>query len=609
TGVGLLIFIGQIPKWLAVPEGTRLFAALMTPSLWDRDSIIIGTATILAMIFIPRFFKAIPAVIVALAMGVAAYFALALFQPSLRTLSGNTLVIGEVQAGPAQVWEAIKLHWSPASVKAAFGNLSLYTVPVLTLAVLLSIDALKTCVVLDVLTGERHNSNRVLIGQGVGNGAASLFGGVPGAGTMGPSLINFTSGARTSRSGVFMGLISLVTLFALGPLISWIPLASLSGVLIVVGIRMMDFKAFRLLKNRSTLFDFLVIMAVVVAAVTKDLIIAAGVGIAMAIILFLREQIRFSVIRRTYDATRVHSKRQRLHDEMKALEEQGSRIVVFELQGQLFFGTADQLYTELEPSLSTARFVILDMQHVLAIDYTAVNVLRQIHNRLKKNRATLVLSQVSAGLAGHRDIGEYLEELNFREDGSSLIYIADLDTALERTENIFLEEIGALAPSDDKPLKAEKFEFFSAFPKEAVKPIVDIMESVRFVKGNMLFRKGDVSKEMYFIRKGIVKIVLPIEGSGISHHLATFSRGDFLGEMAFLDKAPRSADAVCAEDTEFYILKRKAFRSLLAVHPEMGTLFYAYLARTISDRLRLNHAEIQALEGKGLPGEEEEDIG
>jgi len=97
-------------------------------------------------------------------------------------------------------------------------------IPAITLATLLSIDTLKTCVVLDALTGSRHNSNRELIGQGVGNLIATLLGGVPGAGTMGATLVNKASGGNTHYSGVFQGLWALLAVLLLTPIIAWIPM-------------------------------------------------------------------------------------------------------------------------------------------------------------------------------------------------------------------------------------------------------------------------------------------------------------------------------------------------------------------------------------------------
>ena len=206
--------------------------------------------------------------------------------------------------------------------------------PALTLAVLLSIDTLKTCVVLDALTRSRHNSNRELIGQGLGNLASAFIGGVPGAGTMGATLVNMSSGAQSRFSGVFEGILTLAAFLVLGKLIAWVPIAALAAILIVIGVRMIDRTSLHFLKSRSTILDFVVIAAVIGVALTVSLIAASGVGIALAILLFIREQIGGSIVRRKSYGNQTFSKQIRLHEEMRILEQRGDQAVIFRTAGK-----------------------------------------------------------------------------------------------------------------------------------------------------------------------------------------------------------------------------------------------------------------------------------
>ena len=108
-------------------------------------------------------------------------------------------------------------------------------------------------------------------------------------------------------------------------------------------------------QGKATIFDFLVILAVVVTAVGADLMSAAGVGVGFAILLFLREQIRSSIVRRTLFGNQTFSKKRRLPDDMAVLEKNGGQTAVIELQGPLFFGTADQLFSEMQPLLTECK--------------------------------------------------------------------------------------------------------------------------------------------------------------------------------------------------------------------------------------------------------------
>ena len=203
SGVGLLIAIGQLPKLLGFPKGTALAQGLMSPELWKWQGLTVGIVTMAVMATAPLVTKKIPAVILGLFGGIIAYFALVPFSPGLLELRGNPLIIGPLQTSGSFLDAVIGRGRSLLQINLE--SLGRILVPALTLSVLLSIDTLKTCVGLDALTRSRHNSNRELIGQGLGNLASFFVGGIPGAGTMGPTLVNVTSGGRTPRSGCCRG--------------------------------------------------------------------------------------------------------------------------------------------------------------------------------------------------------------------------------------------------------------------------------------------------------------------------------------------------------------------------------------------------------------------
>src|SRR5262249_35653412 len=142
---------------------------------------------------------------------------------------------------------------------------------------------------------------------------------------------------------------------------------------------MFDSQIFRLLFQKSGRLDFAVIAVVIAVALSRDLIAAAGVGIGMAILLFIRDQVRGSVIRRKRYLDEISSKTQRSEGERAILRSFGDQGVGCELQGNLFFGTTDQLFSQLESDLRTKRFILMDMRRVRSIDYTAVRLLEQMH--------------------------------------------------------------------------------------------------------------------------------------------------------------------------------------------------------------------------------------
>src|SRR5262249_31832329 len=177
--VGLIIVLGQLPKFLGLPNGVSLWQGLISPGLWKWQGVIVGVVTISAMLWAPKITRRLPAPILGLLGGVLSYFALSLVSPELLDLHNNSLVIGPLQAD-ASLFDAVTSQVSALGT-VNFSTLKLIAVPALTLSVLLSIDTLKTCVAVDALTRTRHNSDRELIGQGCGNLASFFLGGMPGS--------------------------------------------------------------------------------------------------------------------------------------------------------------------------------------------------------------------------------------------------------------------------------------------------------------------------------------------------------------------------------------------------------------------------------------------
>ena len=592
SGVGVLIALGQLPKLFGWPKGAPLLTGLLTPTLWKWQGVAVGALTMVIMGVAPRVTKKLPAGILGLLGGMAAYFALAAFFPPMRALSGNPLVIGPIQAagglGTAIVTQA-RAFWQ-LDVAAAQSVL----IPALTLSLLLSIDTLKTCVVLDALTRSRHRSNRELIGQGIGNLLAACVGGMPGAGTMGPTLVNVNSGGRTLRSGVIEGLFVVLTLLLLSGVIAWVPISALAGILIVIAYRMFDRHMFRLLRNPAGRLDFAVIAVVILVALTVDLIAASGVGVACAIMLFIRDQIRGSVIRRKLCLNQISSKTRRLEAERAILDARGEQGVFCELQGNLFFGTTDQLFSQLEPDLRTKRFLLLDMRRVQSMDYTAAHLFEQMQAQLAERDGQLLFSGMPSTLFNQRNFEDYLAQLGIVKRGGVMIS-ETLDAALEWMEDRLLAAAGVTKNGEEHALAAQDFELFRGLNAEMLAALSACMSELRVPQGAKVFKKGDAGDELFLVRRGSVRIMLPLE-RGKHHHIATVGRGDFFGELSFLDRGVRSADVEAKMPTELYALSRARFDAQAQLQAEVGVQVFAHLALAIAHRLRQTDHELQALE-------------
>lgn len=593
SGVGVLIALGQLPKLLGLPKGTPLLLGLISPELWKWQALVVGLITMMVTVIAPRFTRKVPAAILGLLGGMLTYFVLALFSRELLQLYGNPLVIGPIRVSGSFLGTISGRATSLVDVDLA--SIQLILVPALTLSVLLSIDTLKTCVVLDVLTRRRHNSDRELIGQGLGNLATFLVGGMPGAGTMGPSLVNVTSGGQTPRSGVVEGAFVVLALLLLGRVIAWVPIGALAGILLVIAWRMFDWSMFRLLRYPAGRLDFAVIAGVILVAVGVDLIAASGVGVGLAILLFIRDQIRGSVIRRKRYLNQMSSKTNRLAAERAVLRQHGDQGVFCELQGNLFFGTTDQLFSQLELDLRTKRFILLDLRRVQSLDYTAAHLFERMQTQLAERNGKLLLSGMPSALFDQRDFEHYLAQLGVAGEGGDVMISETLDGALEWMEERILEAAGMAKTGEEQPLDVKDIDLFRGLEESMLTGLATRMREVSVPAGDKVFSEGDQGDEIFLVRRGSVRIMLPLEG-GKRHHVATVGRGDFFGELSFLDRGARSADAEAKAATDLYVLSRDHFDAHVESDADIGVQLFARLALAIAERLRQTDAELQVLE-------------
>ena len=589
SGVGLIIVISQLPKWLSLPKGIKLIDGIWQPHLWQVSSIAIGIATALAMILAPKFSKRIPAVIQGLLAGVLVYWLLAWTAfPELRSLENNSFIIGPLAADPAALFDNLQQSLEQL-LHPNLPPLEQIIIPALTLAILLSIDTLKTCVVLDALTGSRHNSNRELIGQGLGNLSASLLGGTPGAGTMGATLVNKASGGTTRLSGAFQGLWSLIAILVLTPLIAWVPIASLAALLVVIGVKMIDWKSLAFARSKETFVDFVVILAVVVVANTVGLIAASGLGVGLAILLFIREQIHSTTVRKKSYGNQLFSKHFRTNAERQILQRDGQQTVIYELQGSLFFGTTDQLYLAIEPEIDRARYVLLDFFRVQSIDITAAHMIERIRNRLAENKTTLVLSRLPERLPSGRDLRSYMDHLGLTHDGSTQI-VNEMSDGLEWIENQLLEKAEAIS-TQSKALALNEFEIFKGMDAKTLSVLNSCVTKQHFLANTCIFQANSSGEELMLIASGQIKITLSI-GKNTIVHLATVGRGQFFGEMSFLDRQVHSADVYAQTDVELLVMTRTDFDRISASNPTLTAQVMQSIAIAIATRLRHTNSDL-----------------
>ncbi|OGT20003.1 MAG: cyclic nucleotide-binding protein, partial [Gallionellales bacterium RIFOXYD12_FULL_53_10] len=508
SGVGLIIIGSQIPRFVGTSANTVWWRAAVNPALWDTRSIAIGAATVLVALLAPKITKAIPSTILGIIAGIIAYFVLANSDATMMTLTGNPLVLGSLGASGEGYIGTIIGRWYDigelklSQVAALLGS-------ALTLAALLSIDTLKTCVVIDQMTRTRHDPNRELFAQGLANIASSAIGGIPGAGIMGPTMVNLSSGAQTRVSGIIEGLLVLIVALVLSNFIAWIPVATLAGILIVIGLRMIDTKPLNFLESRATVFDFAVVAVVIGFALTVGLIAASAAGVALSILLFLREQVGGSVIRHKTFVSQRSSTWYRPETEMRLIAQKGDKAVIFELQGSLFFGTTYELYSVLEAEIKTRDYIILDLRRVLSVDITAAHMLNQVRDMMRDRGMPLLMSNVREHLPNGGNLLEFFKQTELIDATDAVRVFQTIESAIEWVEDRLIGEI-ELAAETEVALNLQDMDLFQGRKVETLTDLEARMEQRTVKAGESIYSIGDQERELYLIRRGVVRILAPI---------------------------------------------------------------------------------------------------
>jgi SulP family sulfate permease len=352
AGIAVIIFTGQIANFLGMTgvqshprfldNMAELLAHLNTVNPY---AIITALSCLAVLLFSGKWLRKIPAQLVGLVVStLLAYF---LFPGKVATVgSVYGTLSGSIPAPhlPDLSWDTIKLMWLPA----------------LMIAVLGGIESLLSATVADNMTGDRHRSNRELIGQGVANIAAPLFGGIPGTGAIARTATNIKSGAASRLSGVIHGLVVLLVLLLLAPLATHIPLAGLAPILMVVAWNMSERRRFvYMLKWKSG--ESVVLVATFLATVFADLAVGVGVGVALAFIHFIHRMSRLDI------------------SAYPACDLRRNTMLFVKMKGVLFFGAARRTERELLAAMKDRpKFVMLDMTKVLYLDTTGVAYLSEV---------------------------------------------------------------------------------------------------------------------------------------------------------------------------------------------------------------------------------------
>lgn len=384
SGIALLIFTAQIKDFFglniqSLPSGFFEKWAFFAKNynMMNPYAVLISVLTILIIITWQKYIKKIPGSVIA--MGLITLI-VTVFHLPVATIGS---VFGDITHNlPAPSVP----HISAAMIKDLI-------VPAITIAILAGIESLLSAVVADGMIGGTHRSNMELIAQGVANIGSSIFGGMPATGAIARTAVNIHNGGRTPVAGIVHAITLLAIMVFFGKLAGLIPLPCLAGILMIVAYRMAEWRSFVMIL-RTTLSDVAVLLATFILTVVIDLTVAIQVGMVLAAFLFIRRLAETTNIKPITNNLRNADEFDDLNS--ISLRKVPDDVEVFEIQGPFFFGIIVQFMEAIRNIKKKPKVRIIRMRHVLSIDASAINALRQTHHFCKKHNIDLILSCVHA---------------------------------------------------------------------------------------------------------------------------------------------------------------------------------------------------------------------
>lgn len=631
----LLIISGQawvlldIRKEKTFPDEDTLIDLVMRIGEAQPISMIAPAATIVAMVLVIKYARALPASLIGLLVGTGVYYL------TSNILGGADIgaTLGNLAINSSDISDGSKLaeiSYLPiiqfpqmfTSLMAGgdlVATLLLVIPAALAMAALASLDTAVSLAAVDEKMETRSNLNREISGQGIGNMLAALLGGLIGSGGMVRTKPGMEAGGKSNMMALFSSVFMVCAIILLSDLIGYIPRSVISGVIVVLGFQLFDRWSLTVLRScmsryifqrSGALIDGIIIILVVLVALSVDLIAAVGTGIVLSVIVFVSRMSR-SLIRGEYRGPGIHSRSMWGSARQSILDKHGHQIAVLELDGAIFFGTADGLENRIDKMLEKGiRYVVLDMKRVRDIDSTGTFTLERIKQRLQKHGGDLVFSYVLKERRQTRfdTVVERRERNNKRSIWTFLEHSGSLDKLGEK--KFFIDTDQALAFCEDCLIAQVNAEQTNSLGRRKINfpPILanlngDELQLLRrmvtrqiFSAGEYIFKQGSEGDALYFVSRGRGEVMVHLHASGEHKRLGVLKSGSVFGEMALLDRKPRAASVIATENMVCYRLEMDDFENLKQEYHGIAIKLFNGLCIMLSERIRATNAMIAELE-------------
>jgi len=559
--------LGEVTSWGLMRPWTALVATLTLATTW------LG----------PRFTRGVPAPLLGLAAGTLVHHALA-------------WLVGPEQVG-ALAAEVPRTLPTPEPLLAALGAFPglgvkgfVQLLPfAAALALVTSLRSLISAVALDHRYGTRSDRSHELVSQGLGNALAGVFGGIASAGSVTLTVACREQGGTGRLARAAAGLTALGVLTLLGPLVHAIPRAAVGAVVVVLCLRTFDRWSIDMLLRwlrgnapaRASGADLLIMVLVAWTLIGLGTFEAVVVGVLISVALLLH-RMGINVVRRTWRGGDILSNVRRASSELDTLAKHGDAIAVLELEGSLFFGTADALVEAVEAAIAQgAELVAIDLQRITSLDSTGAFALLRAQQRCAEAKRALLLSSTrSRGLDR-----ALLRSIGVLHPAQEALSFHDLSSALAYAEDRVLDRVLRTARYGDSIALAD-FDALVALSSPELATLESYLKVEEFADGEVVCRQTEPGDRVHFIQHGRALVSFRPSHQQEEVPVGTLCPGTMFGEMSILDRGPRSASVRAEGPLRCQVLHRADFERLSAEHPSLALQVLRGIGRELSGRIR-----------------------
>ena len=582
NGVALLALLALLPLLFGWPVGALQVGGWQAMPPIQPATLAVGVFTLALILALPRFNRRLPVILMGLVAGTAAYAALHAVAPQ-ATLGP---LAGALPAAWPQV-DTLRPFFNGIDDPLLQRHLGAALGAGLVMALIGTLELMLSTLAMDQACHTRTDPRREVWAMGAANIASGLVGGLPLLLLRPRALHMLDVGGRT-RAGLLIccALFALLGLLA-APLLALLPQVVLAAVMVTVYLMLVDRWSLQLAaqwwqgrRGADVKLALLVVGLVCAVTVVLGFPAAVAAGALLSMMLFIRSMNR-SLVRNRYTGDALPSRRVYAAGDEARLQTLRARTTVLELEGAVFFGTADRV-AELADELDTGcDTLVLDFRRVSLIDASGAVVLQQLQRRLGDRGMALVLSGVSADNRHGRLLAQ------FGGDGFAADHgMPDIDLAMEWAELRLLAQAGFEPLRETVPV--EQVSLMEGLDAAQCARLAACMHPRRLAAGECLFRQGDPGDRLYVITSGSIDVLsATVPGStALRQRYVSLSPGMMLGETAMLDGGGRSGEAVAVGDTEVHALDDLTLSRLRAEDPLLYAQVYRNVAVHLSQRLR-----------------------